>query len=258
MDSRRAFYVVSIFAALTVLSLGSARYGAGATAAGTAPVTVMNTAGNPVPTAAQGTTQISGSVAVTSMPAVQLGLGNTIAVSSLPAVQLANGTSVGVSSLPAVQLANGTSVGVSNDAAHAIPVHEVSPAGPVLIEAEAAVGIFNAAGGQALVYTVPQGKRFIVQTLRGSSKVPGGPLAWPKILRAGLFCGSATYFPYEMLMTNTGKTGADQQVYTGVVTSANYVFESGDTVIAFAELDGQTTEAMNVDIAMVGYLVDAP
>jgi hypothetical protein len=113
------------------------------TVQGTATVNVSNTATNPVPTKAQGTTQVSGavdvlsappvtgSVAVSNQPTVNLAPGNTVAVSgtvnvaSQPPVSLAPGTSVGiagtptvaVSSLPAVQIGGTPNVKVTGTTA---------------------------------------------------------------------------------------------------------------------------------------------
>ncbi len=95
-------------------------------------VGVTNTAANPVPTTAQGTTHISGavdvlsappvtgSVAVSNQPTVNLAPGSTVAVSgtvnvaSQPPVRLAPGTSVGIAGTPTVGLAPGSSVAVSS------------------------------------------------------------------------------------------------------------------------------------------------
>src|SRR5579862_580369 len=57
-----------------------------AAAAGSAPVTVMNTSSNPVVTASEGTTTVSGTVAVSNFPATQAVTG-TVGVNNYPATQ---------------------------------------------------------------------------------------------------------------------------------------------------------------------------
>ena len=90
------------------------------------PVNVTNTKANPVPTAAQGVTQVSGavdvtgsSVVVSNQPTVNLAPGSTVAVSgsvsvaNQPTVGLATGSSVAVTSLPAVQISGTPAVQIA-------------------------------------------------------------------------------------------------------------------------------------------------
>jgi hypothetical protein len=94
-------------------------------------VKVVNTNANPVPTAPQGTTQVSGavdivsappitgSVAVNNEPTVNLAPGSSVAVSGSvnvanePTVNLAAGATVGISGTPSVSLAGTPAVAVS-------------------------------------------------------------------------------------------------------------------------------------------------
>lgn len=77
--------------ALAALASGGHQIRSNGGGSGPSNVIVVNSAGQPVPTAAQGTTMVSGTVSLAN--------GTSVAVSSLPAVQ--------VSSLPAVQISNG-------------------------------------------------------------------------------------------------------------------------------------------------------
>ena len=63
--------IISIIAVLGLI--GSLMPQQGTAAAGSAPVTVINTPAQPVPTAAQGTTSISGNVGITGTPSVNVG-----------------------------------------------------------------------------------------------------------------------------------------------------------------------------------------
>jgi len=117
------------------------------TVQGTATVNVSNTAANPVPTTAQGTTQISGavdvlsappvtgSVAVSNQPTVNLAAGSTVAVSGTvnvanqPTVNLAAGSSVGISGTPSVSITGTPTVGLaagSSVAVSSLPAVQIS------------------------------------------------------------------------------------------------------------------------------------
>lgn len=120
--SRHAYAIAAILAVLTAASVSSTH---SKTLAKTSPlqVFVMNGTGNPVPTAAQGTTQIAGTVG----------------------------------------LSNGASVAVNNAANNPIPVHDASNGGKAPFDAAITLSygpgddfLF------ATLYTVPTGKMLVV------------------------------------------------------------------------------------------------
>src|SRR5947207_360444 len=76
--SRHIYAITGLIVLLSALSLSSSR--AARLASPTQNVNVVNATSNPVPTSAQGTTQVAGTVAVSSLPAVQLGSGATVAI----------------------------------------------------------------------------------------------------------------------------------------------------------------------------------
>ncbi len=108
----------------------------------TVPVNVTNPKTSPVPTAAQGVTQVSGavdvsgsSVAVSNQPTVNLAPGSTVAVSgsinvaNQPTVNLAPGNSIGISGTPSLNLAGTATVGLapgSSIAVSSLPAVQIS------------------------------------------------------------------------------------------------------------------------------------
>jgi len=63
-------------------------------------VVVMNTAATPVPTAAQGTTMIAGTVDISGTPTVSLSPGASVAITGTPTVGFAPGSTIGIDSGP--------------------------------------------------------------------------------------------------------------------------------------------------------------
>jgi hypothetical protein len=68
---------------------------------GSAPVTVINTTANPVPTVAQGTTRVSGAVDILSQPPIT----GSVAVTNTPTVNVSSMPAVQLSGTPTVQVA---------------------------------------------------------------------------------------------------------------------------------------------------------
>ena len=99
--SRHLYAVGGILTILTAASFGSIHYKSVAASAPASNVFVTNPTSSPVPTQAQGTTQVAGSV----------GLANGSSVAINNAVALAGNTSVAVNN--PVALANGTKVGIN-------------------------------------------------------------------------------------------------------------------------------------------------
>src|SRR5436309_1522867 len=128
---------IVILSLLLVLSMADQERAVGAPAASN--VVVVNTTANPVPTAPQGTTPISGNVGITGTPNVN--------VTNTPTVTLAPGASVRDADNPARQpiaFNNGVSL---------LDGHE---------------------SGQANLGTVPLGKRMVIELATASLEVPIG------------------------------------------------------------------------------------
>jgi hypothetical protein len=130
-------------------------------------VRVVNTASDwvaPVPTQAQGVTNVGGTiqaqqsgawnVGLTGVPTVaatQNGAWN-VGISGTPTVNLAPGTSVGISGTPSISLASGANVGINNTAANPVLVRNVDSPAPstTLVFNSGVVSIPNQAGSTTL------------------------------------------------------------------------------------------------------------
>ena len=115
-------------------------------------VRVINTTSEAVPTSAQGTTQIAGNVAV----------------SSLPAVQFAGGSSVSISNTPTVQ--------VGNTSANPVPVVNLGAAAalqPFQTDTSATQGPGSNVSTITLA-TVPTGKTLVIEFVTATGQVPPG------------------------------------------------------------------------------------
>ena len=104
----KCMIAVSLFTATTVVSLPAVGQ--------SKPVVVVNGPGQPVPTAAQGTTNVAGTVNVGNTPSVT--------VANTPSVTVANTPSVNVTNTPTVNLAAGGSVTVANTASTPVFVRD--------------------------------------------------------------------------------------------------------------------------------------
>jgi len=110
-------------------------------------VTVVNTTANPVPTAAQGTTNVAGNVSVTNTPTVNL----------------AAGASVGINNTPTVNLGSLASVRVNNTAANAVFVSSVDDRVRQIYQVEMQVNLPVGSFGDNTFVNVPFGKRLIIE-----------------------------------------------------------------------------------------------
>lgn len=118
-------------------------------------VNVVNTASNPVPTVAQGTTSIAGNVSVTNTPTVNL--------------------------------ASGATVGINNDASRPVPIQDVDrpTAQPFKQTSQLTFdpGFALAMGGQ---FSVPAGKRLVIECVTVIAEVPlGQNVLYARIVNAG-------------------------------------------------------------------------
>src|SRR5579871_5896917 len=119
------------------------------------PVLVTNGTGQPVPTAAQGTTNVAGTVNIGNTPSVS--------VSNTPSVNVSNTPSVTVANTPTVNLATGAGVTVTNplNGQDPVPLATLEATQPYEDRCQAA---FNGSGRAVCSFqTIPPGKRLIIQ-----------------------------------------------------------------------------------------------
>ena len=209
--------VAGVFSILTAASLGSSHV----TALKTMPmqVVVTNSTSSPVPVSPQGTTQVAGTVAV--------------------------------SSLPSVQLQSGTSVAVNNQIGSPIPVLDVRAAGrtPVHEEGGAALQDGTLENGGISLYTVPNGKRLVIQSMYMVGSLPAGEL----IIGSGI-SGSNGFESYPISFLDHG-TDSTTHYYGGFSESTLY-FSAGDSIQGFIVRNDGTGTA-SYDVGFDGYLEDA-
>ena len=110
-------------------------------------VSVVNTAANPVPTQAQGTTNIAGNVSVTNTPTVNL----------------ASGSTVSVTNTPTVNLASGASVSISNTTANPVLVRSVDDAVRQIFQKQMQINMAAGEFGKNASFFVPAGKRLVIE-----------------------------------------------------------------------------------------------
>ena len=110
-------------------------------------VTVVNTSSNPVPVAAQGTTNIAGNVSVTNTPTVQAQQGGT------------------------------WTVGVNSWESNPVFVRHAGESARQPVQVAGFVNIDNGTFGTAnplILYTVPDGKRLVIEWASVGANVPAG------------------------------------------------------------------------------------
>src|SRR5579871_2433831 len=144
-----------LFAACTLVRITSSAQTRSAPAPPAQPVLVTNGTGQPVPTAAQGTTNVAGTVNIGNTPSVS--------VSNTPSVNVSNTPSVTVANTPTVNLATGAGVTVTNplNGQDPVPLATLEATQPYEDRCQAA---FNGSGRAVCSFqTIPPGKRLIIQ-----------------------------------------------------------------------------------------------
>jgi len=248
--SRHIYAVLGLVSLLTAISVSSTRTRGAAAPSQTSNVLVVNSANQPVPTAAQGTTTVAGSVAVSNFPATQP-VSGSVAVSNFPTSQ-----DVTVSNFPATQsvAVSGTpTVTVGNAPGSPIPVREdfsnrtpFSQTAFLFMQ----VGQF---GQVQQVLIVPAGKQLEVRDITALGNIPStnNPQG---LLRVLLQFPGVNYF---VPMVQTGDVGNGSLEFSGALTNCSIVLTSGQ------ELDAVLSRSVGLgsasgQITVVGYLVDAP
>jgi hypothetical protein len=155
---KKSMCIVSLLAACTLVTVTAIAQTKPAPAPPTQPVLVTNGAGQPVPTAAQGTTNVAGTV----------NIGNT------PSVTVANTPSVNVANSPTVNLAASASVTVTNplNGQNPVPLATLEAAQPYYDICTLALG--GGTQGQCNFHTLPAGKRLVVQLFDGRGFLESG------------------------------------------------------------------------------------
>ena len=191
----------------------------------TQPVKVVNGTEQPVPTAAQGTTTVAGTVNV----------GNT------PNVNVAN--------TPTVTLSSGTSIAVTNP-----PDSQGNPAPLATLEAievygsHCALSFGGSDSGSCAFQSIPHGKQLVVQEFDAFGRVETGNRPYEIALAGTVTVGN--YFPY-MFMVNTG--GFD---FLNTHQETRLYVLQGTTPHCFVAVPAASQGLYSCNIS--GFLVDVP
>lgn len=191
----------------------------------TQPVRVVNGTGQPVPTAAQGTTTVAGTVDI----------GNT------PSVNVAN--------TPTVTLSSGSGIAVTNQ-----PDNQGNPTPLATLEAVQVYGAhclisFDGSDSGACKFApVPYGKQLVVQEFDAFGRVETGNRPYEIAVTGTITVGN--YFPYTFMVNTQGFDFLNTHQETRV-----YVLQ-GTTPQCFVALPATSTGIYSCNIS--GFLVDVP
>jgi hypothetical protein len=197
------------------------------------PVTVVNTPSQPVPTAAQGTTAVTGNVGITGTPNVNIANSPTVQA------QQSGPWTVGISGTPNVQvvssLSNPVFVRDVNDAAQ-----------PFRAE------LFARFPASSVTFTVPTGKRLVVEDLSAEISVSTGTRAE---LLGDIFVSSGLETRFFIPTTLGISTSRGDDLLTNQVVK--FSADPGATVTFFTPFtDGGVVQS--IDVSIYGYLVNVP
>jgi hypothetical protein len=130
------------------------------------PVLVVNGPKRPVPVTGNVAIGGTANVNVTNQPTVSLAAGTSVGVNGTVNANVTNTPNVNVTGLPAVQLAQGTVVGTVNASA----VQPMQATVTVHLDAGTNFGALDA-------FSVPPGKRFVLEEFSGGVDLPAGEKA---------------------------------------------------------------------------------
>jgi hypothetical protein len=213
-------FAVSVFAGFVLSALP---------AVGQKDVLVVNTPAQPVPTAAQGTTNVAGTVNV----------GNT------PSVNVANTPSVSISGTPTVNLAAGGSVNVTNPLdGQSNPTPLTMMEGFQIYEDTCSTGFGGSNSAKCNFHALPAGKRLVIQEFDSDVLVETGTKP-ANILLNGILV--THYFPATLMGNFNGDQFATHQA-THIYTSL------GATPFCFATLSNSSNGSFTCNIS--GFLLD--
>jgi hypothetical protein len=209
-------------------------------------VLVVNGPKKPVPVT--GNVALAGpvDVNVTNTPSVNVTNTPSVNVTNTPNVNVTNTPNVNVTGLPAVQLAAGTSVGLAPGtvvgAVDANAHQAVQKLDQFTIPANITSLVVTA-------YTVPAGKRFVLEDFSGSALVPTGQ----KVTIAGIVANGASQ-AMEAVPSFVGPAGGGFDTFVWGRLARVYAEPSTNVQVVV----GRNPNADTADVfyALSGYLVD--
>lgn len=204
-------------------------------------VLVVNTSGQPVPTTAQGTTTVTGTVG--------LAAGSTVNIGNAPTVTVGNTPSVTISGVPTVSLAGGGSVNVTN------PLDSQGAPTPLaVLEAthpyeDSCYFMFSGSStGSCLFQTIPSGKRLVIQEFDAFVAMETALQPTGFFLETGV----SHYFPLTAFATNAGGFN-----YLAIHQPTQLYETGGNAPGCNIYLSGNSNGG-NLHCQLSGYLLDLP
>ena len=230
--SQKLMFIVSLFAASALVAVPAIAQGKP-----TQNVLVVNGAGQPVPTAAQGTTNVAGTVNVGNTPNVN--------VANTPNVNVANTPSVSISGTPTVNLAAGGSVSVTNPLdTQSNPTPLAMMEGFQIYEDTCSTVFGGSNSGKCNFQALPAGKRLVIQEFDSDILVETGTKPATVTLNA---TSVSHYFPATLMGNFNGDQFATHQA-THIYTSL------GATPFCFTTLSNFSNGSFTCNIS--GFLLD--
>ena len=207
-------------------------------------VLVVNGAGQPVPTAAQGTTNVAGTVG--------LAAGSIVNVGNTPNVNVANTPSVNVTNTPAVSLAAGASVNVTN------PLDSQNNPTPLAVleatqpyESTCTLSIGGFLFGVCTFQSIPSGKRLVVQEFDALGELVPPGLKPVAVSWSHATFGIAHYFTATFM--GTSNSGSD---FYATHQETRLYANPGDSPACTVTVNGNSNSTYICQIS--GFLVDVP
>ena len=191
----------------------------------TQPVRVVNGTGQPVPTAAQGTTTVAGTVNVGNAPNVN--------VANTPTVTLSSGASVNVTNPPDSQ-------------GNPIPLATLEAV--QIYGSHCAVSFEGSDSGSCAFISIPYGKQLVVEEFDAFGRVETGNRPFELALAQTVTAGN--YFPYTFMVNANGFDFLATHQPTRL-----YVLQ-GSRPQCFVALPANSQGFYGCDIS--GFLVDVP
>jgi len=216
------------------------------------PVVVTNTTAQPVPTAAQGTTTVAGSVNVVNTP--------TVSVGNTPSVSVANTPSVNVSSMPSVSVGSMPGVNITSvDPSVTVNAVNATARNIVRLAGGATLNDGNPYGGGNLqsingngTYYVPAGKRLVITGMTVQFGAPAGQECYAQLLTAWSDTSN-----YQMLNAPLQRARTFEGFDTLVLNVTGNFYADQNTYLTFGFSRGDNSSGRaGGGISVWGYLVD--
>lgn len=250
--SRHFYPVLGILTILTAASFSTTR--GRVVPPSTSNVTVTNSAAQPIPTAAQGTTQVAGTVGLSNGTNVGISGTPAVTISGTPSVAISGTPSFALSGTPSVTVSGTPTVALVNDANNPLPVRDTDVHFPIRGQGIADMPDNFASEAPSLSFqddlgatgtVVPVGRRLVVESFFIRVTLPAGQ---------GVQLGMLNGFPIPMISQGLDSSG--QEVYVGAISGLDLSINSGVQMYGEVIRNNSSSEGF-MACGFTGYLVKA-